>query len=260
MRSTPRCKYQIFISSTFEDLREEREHVSWEILKMRHIPAGMESFTAKDERGWRTIQRTIDDSDYYVIILAGRYGSIDSEWDQSWTQHEYEYARTKGIPILAFIRDMSAIPADRLDADRTRIDNFKSLIKQKHLYSTWKQKDDLAKAVSTALTTQITDDLDETRQRPGWYRGDALPGPSPEIAEEIARLSAENNRLRRALEELQASKIAQLEVVDSQLSPLSEYKYECEYLSLQESHNDSIFATMSALGTPKFGLFAIQRR
>src|SRR4051812_29018224 len=101
MKSAPPSKYQIFISSTFEDLREEREHIAWAILKLRFIPAGMESFTAKSERGWKTIQRAIDDSDYYVLILAGRYGSIDSEWQQSWTHHEYDYAISKGIPVLA---------------------------------------------------------------------------------------------------------------------------------------------------------------
>jgi hypothetical protein len=36
----PRPKYQVFISSTFADLREEREAVTWGVLAARHIPVG----------------------------------------------------------------------------------------------------------------------------------------------------------------------------------------------------------------------------
>jgi hypothetical protein len=65
-----RPKYQVFISSTYADLREEREAVTWAILTARHIPVGMEAFTATDDRGWQTIKSVIDRSDYYVLILA----------------------------------------------------------------------------------------------------------------------------------------------------------------------------------------------
>jgi hypothetical protein len=97
MRARP--KYQVFISSTYGDLREEREAVTWIVLSARHIPAGMENFTATDDRGWQTIKSVIDRSDYYVLILAGRYGSVDSD-GQSWTEKEYQYATSKGIPVL----------------------------------------------------------------------------------------------------------------------------------------------------------------
>lgn len=71
-----RRKYQVFVSSTFEDLREERERAVWEVLKCGHVPVGMENFSASDDRGWETISRTIDESDYYIVIVAGRYGSV----------------------------------------------------------------------------------------------------------------------------------------------------------------------------------------
>lgn len=62
-----RPKYQIFVSSTYTDLHEERREVTWAILKARHIPVGMENFPATDDRGWKTIKRLIDLSDYYVV-------------------------------------------------------------------------------------------------------------------------------------------------------------------------------------------------
>lgn len=39
-------KYQIFVSSTYEDLKKERDKVFATILKMNHFPIGMELFNA----------------------------------------------------------------------------------------------------------------------------------------------------------------------------------------------------------------------
>jgi Domain of unknown function (DUF4062) len=56
----PNVKYQIFISSTYEDLKDEREQVIKACLEMGHIPVGMEMFSAADEEQWRIITRQID--------------------------------------------------------------------------------------------------------------------------------------------------------------------------------------------------------
>ena len=42
-------KYQIFISSTYEDLKDERNAAVKTILTMDHIPIGMEMFNAGDD-------------------------------------------------------------------------------------------------------------------------------------------------------------------------------------------------------------------
>ena len=59
-------KYQVFLSSTYDDLKEQREQVIKAILEMGHIPVGMEMFSAADEEQWKLITRQIDESDYYV--------------------------------------------------------------------------------------------------------------------------------------------------------------------------------------------------
>lgn len=69
-------KYQVFISSTYKDLIEARSKVRDAILSMMHFPVGMEMFNAADEEQWEIIQETIDSSDYYVLILGQRYGSV----------------------------------------------------------------------------------------------------------------------------------------------------------------------------------------
>ncbi len=69
-------RYQVFVSSTFEDLIEERREVTQALLELDCIPSGMELFPAADNDQWTLIKKVIDDCDYYVMISAGRYGSV----------------------------------------------------------------------------------------------------------------------------------------------------------------------------------------
>ena len=68
-------KYQIFVSSTYRDLEEERRKVIEQILNLGHIPVGMVLFQAGDETQWGYIQKRIVECDYYIVLVAERYGS-----------------------------------------------------------------------------------------------------------------------------------------------------------------------------------------
>src|SRR5436305_6908804 len=98
-----RNRLQVFVSSTFSDLREERQAAVEAILSAGHIPAGMELFAAGDESQMEVIKQWIDESDVYLLILAGRYGSIESRTGKSYTQLEYEYALNKSKPLFACV-------------------------------------------------------------------------------------------------------------------------------------------------------------
>ena len=63
-------RYQVFVSSTFKDLEEERWLVFRQLQKMNAIPAGMEIFTAMDEKQLTYIKQVIDRSDFYVLIIG----------------------------------------------------------------------------------------------------------------------------------------------------------------------------------------------
>src|SRR5437588_2999922 len=93
-----RKKLQVFVSSTFTDLREERQAAVEAILTAGHIPAGMELFAAGDETQLQVIHRWIDESDVFLLILGGRYGSIDPSSGKSYIQLEYEHAVSLGKP------------------------------------------------------------------------------------------------------------------------------------------------------------------
>lgn len=183
-------KYQIFISSTYTDLKAERDLVIKSVLEMGHIPLGMEMFSAGDEEQWKLIKKQIDDCDYYVVIVAHRYGSLDGSI--SYTEKEYGYATSKGIPTLGFvIEDNCPWNSKHVDKESSKVEslnNFKNKIKGK-LVSFWEDKNDLYGKVSIALMKQFN-----TNPRVGWVR--ASEDSSPEILKEISRLSGENASLR----------------------------------------------------------------
>jgi hypothetical protein len=91
-------RYQVFVSSTFTDLKEERQEVIQALLELDLMPAGMGVFPASDEDRWTLIKQVIDDSDYYIVIIGGRYGSVD-EAGVSYTEREYDYAVSTDKPV-----------------------------------------------------------------------------------------------------------------------------------------------------------------
>lgn len=183
-------KYQVFISSTYDDLKVERNQVIKAVLEMGHIPVGMEMFSAADEEQWKIITRQIDESDYYVIIVAHRYGSLSGKI--SYTEKEFDYAQSKGIPIYGFVMDPYVEPlAKNSEKDKAKIsalNKFRAKVKQRPV-SFWMNAEDLHGKVSISLMKAFN-----TNPRIGWVRATASTGP--EVSQELSRLSKENAELR----------------------------------------------------------------
>ena len=99
-------KLQVFISSTYEDMKDEQQGAVEAILESGHIPAGMELFAADDKKQFEIIKKWIRESDIFILILGGRYGSIESNSSKSYIQKEYEYAKNIGKrPIAILLSD-----------------------------------------------------------------------------------------------------------------------------------------------------------
>lgn len=96
-------KLQVFVSSTYQDLIEERQKAVEGILRAGHIPAGMELFTAASKSQWKVIEEWIKESDLLMLILGGRYGTIEPESGKSYTHLEYEFALVHDIPVFAIV-------------------------------------------------------------------------------------------------------------------------------------------------------------
>lgn len=189
-------KYQVFISSTYEDLKEERKYAIDAVLKLRQIPAGMELFSASNNTPWEEIENEINESDYYVIIVAYKYGSIDPASKLSFTQKEYEYAVKSGKQILAFIIDDKNAKWEDSKRDKSagaikKLNDFKDIIKTNKLVLLWKDKEDLQTKVLTTLSLQIA----RNPQR-GWVKSSE---GVDHVSKELARLSEENHFLKDKL-------------------------------------------------------------
>jgi hypothetical protein len=188
-------RYQVFVSSTFSDLKEERARVSQALMEMNCIPAGMELFPATDEEQFSFIRTVIDESDYYVLIIGGRYGSVTSE-GISYTEKEYDYAISRGMEICAFIHSApETIPSGKTDLNqdlRAALDRFKTRVSSGRLVKYWDDPKDLPGKVVISLNSAI-------RRKPaiGWIRGNREA--PPEALNEIMTLREENAKLKQSL-------------------------------------------------------------
>lgn len=190
-------KYQIFISSTYVDLVEPRNKVIEAILKLYHFPIGMEMFSAADDEQWQIIEETIDSSDFYIILIGNRYGSLTKE-GISFTEKEYDYAKKIGVPILTFVKDetLATTPQER-ENDPVKIQklqDFRLKVQENKMREVWTNSDDLAHRVSMALMKQIP-----RKNRVGWIRGDSI---SEDATKELVALSKENRELKEELSQL----------------------------------------------------------
>jgi Domain of unknown function (DUF4062) len=192
-------RHSIFISSTFEDLKTERQAVQDAIISAGDFPVQMESFPAADEDQFEFIKALIDKCDYYVLIVAGRYGTPSND-GVSYTEKEYRYAKSKGIPILAMMHEnRGSLPANLSEdtADgKTRLAVFITEVESNRLRKLWKTTDALKLAVREAL-----DHAKITKPAVGWIRGDTIA--SLAALEELNEVRKENEKYRDEINSLE---------------------------------------------------------
>ncbi len=190
-------KYQVFVSSTYDDLREERQEVMQALLELDCITSGMELFPATNGDQWSLIQRVIDECDYYILILAGRYGSVGEE-GISYTEMEYRYALEKNKPIIAFIHNNPGIIAagktEQCPDSKMKLNEFKSLAKQK-MCKFWETPAELGSVVSRSLVRLIKDNPGV-----GWVRASLLP--DEDTINELLNLRKKVEQLQKEIESL----------------------------------------------------------
>jgi hypothetical protein len=165
--------YQVFVSSTYEDLKEERFAVMNALIEKNCIPVGMEYFPASNMEQFEYIKKLIDEVDYYILIVAGKYGSIEKNSNKSYTQLEYEYAKSKKVPIASFVIQNTDVlvsaKVEKTTKKRKQLENFKQLVMADKMCKTWSNKDELARHVQNAI-----DELVESSPREGWVRQSSI--------------------------------------------------------------------------------------
>lgn len=212
-------KLQVFVSSTYTDLIEERQAAVHAILDAGHIPAGMELFKAGDKSQLETIYKWIDESDVYMLILGGRYGSIESKSGKSYTQLEYEYALKKDIPVFAvvlsesfLIKKINLLGLSNAMEQKApdKYQDFKSLVTSKII-----QMVDDCKDIKISIHSTLNEFI-HNYDLIGWIRNNNAKDTSLLFREnnvllkennllkkQIQKLLKENNLLKKQIQKLQ---------------------------------------------------------
>lgn len=160
----------------------------------------MEYFPASSQQQFQYIKRIIDRCDYYVLLIAGMYGSLSTS-GLSFTEEEYRYAVSKGIPVLAFLHgDLRAMPSAKVETDPERfqlLSDFRDQVSENRIVDFWTDARELPGKVAIAVTQEIN-----VNPGRGWVRGDTQI--SPEVVHELASLRNENSRLKSALSQIES--------------------------------------------------------
>jgi hypothetical protein len=186
-------RYQVFVSSTYVDLIEERQAVISALLQLNALPAGMELFPAANDDAWSVIEKVIEECDYYLLVVGGRYGATDSPDDLSYTEREYDFAVSLKKPVMAFLHaDPSSIPVKKAETTAEggqKLANFLSKVKKAKHVKFWKNADDLPGKVALSFG-HFTNHYPAV----GWIRADQ------QASQEML---TENHNLRQRIVELE---------------------------------------------------------
>lgn len=231
-------RYQVFVSSTYADLKEERQRVIQALMEMDCIPAGMELFPAADEEQWLFIKKIIDDCDYYLLVIGGRYGSTTSD-GISYTEKEFDYAVSIGLKVVALIHGQpDNIPFGKSEQDpvlRAQLESFKQKVMTGRLVKFWKATEELPGLVALSLSKTI-----KTYPAVGWVRGGSIPNET--LLLELNELRKQNTELQQSIQKLAAVERPLIENIANIDSPYvfhgtyyqsyrghsSEHEFECK--------------------------------
>lgn len=234
-------RYQVFVSSTYADLKEERRHVIQALMEMDCIPAGMELFPAADEEQWKFIKGIIDDCDYYLIIIGGCYGSITND-GISYTEKEFDYAVKSGLKVVALIHsDIDKIPLGKSEKDpelRVKLSSFRDKVKTGRLVKSWKSTEELPGLVALSLTKTI-----KMYPAIGWVRSSHVA--NEDILVELNELRKQNAELQKSVYQMskqQRPAIDDIADIDSTFTihGTDKYSYGPGYSTQTRKFKDSI--------------------
>lgn len=166
-------RYQVFISSTFVDLKDERKKIMESAYRMDCIPIGMELFPATNDSQFEFIKKLIDESDFYIIVIAGRYGTCPEYSEVSYTEMEYDYAIQQNKPIIALIHDkpetISLEKSETTVKGKKKLELFRKKIKNSKLVQYWEKIEDLPTLIPQNVLHAMRNYNSQVK---GWTRSD----------------------------------------------------------------------------------------
>lgn len=223
-------RYQVFVSSTFRDLEKERWEAVKALMTMDCIVAGMESFPAVDEEQFEYIKEIIDDCDYYLLILGGRYGSLAPD-GVGYTEKEYDYARSRDIKVIALVREApESLPSEKRETDAAQLDRFtkfREKVCADRLVSFWRDERDIQKDVALSMNKAM-----KKFPAVGWVRADTAA--SEELLQKNFKLKKRVDAVEKELENYRTAFFD-----EKILDKLLKYSVYCKYNN-ELFHNSEI--------------------
>ncbi|HET7486948.1 MAG TPA: DUF4062 domain-containing protein [Acidimicrobiales bacterium] len=176
-------RQRVYVSSTYEDLREFRREVAESLQKAGYDVVAMETYTACDERPLDKCLADVRECDVYVGIIAWRYGFVPAGHDRSITELEYQEAGRAGKQRLMFL----AGPRGTQPVDPP-VGRLRGELQERHVVAYFETADELARDVLEAVSNWSRKRLEEEiealrsrqadadrRRRPGRERVVNLP-------------------------------------------------------------------------------------
>ena len=193
-------KYQVFVSSTYTDLEKERFAVIQCLLDNDCIPVGMEQFHGVPVNQWEYITKMLDNSDYCVLILAGKYGSIEEQSGVGYTEKEFDYAVANRIPVIRLlIKDLDSLSVKQSETDPTRREKllaFREKVTRDTLAEFYEDIDDLRTKIAIAINKTI-----KSCPRPGWVRRGSVDDEEHITKEDVKKIFQDELEARTATDE-----------------------------------------------------------
>ncbi|AOA57217.1 DUF4062 domain-containing protein [Acinetobacter larvae] len=113
-------RYQVFVSSSGEEMRPERTVIMQTLMSMGFFSWGLEQ---RSPLGTALARRQIEECDYVLLLLGSQYGACSSS-GIGYLHLDYIYAVTKQKPIIVFmhaepLRHALALQPDTLSCATT---------------------------------------------------------------------------------------------------------------------------------------------
>jgi hypothetical protein len=194
-------KYHIFVGSTLDDLKNERREIQRIIMELGHIPVSAEYLDSTSKNYKKLLEKTIEECDFFIAVIANMYAPKGAKI--SPLEIECNIAEKNNLPVISFIKEEKTRKTARGTARSTaaqkgkgagfekKLEAFKKRL-GKGISETWLNPADLCRKLQSQLVQQINLLL-----RNGWVRADQIFAPS--VANELSRLSTENEQLRHQI-------------------------------------------------------------
>jgi len=186
-------KYHIFIGSTLDDLKNERKEIPRIIMELGHIPVMAEYLDISARNYDQLLSKTMEECDYFIAVAAYKYAPAGEK--TSPLETEFNIAYRKKVPVVSLIIDekarWKASKKEKEDALVKKLEDFKKRLRS-GACDTWLNSTDLCLKLQSLLILQMN-----LSPQIGWVRADQAIAPS--VANELSRLSTENEQLKRQI-------------------------------------------------------------